>query len=83
MSGIVTLCKPDGLANMYNRAGGGGTTKHRKDKIREKNMKLDENRSKRIEKEKTAKEEGGSKQEDANVGGIHPSRLARNPNLAR
>lgn len=70
---------------MENSAGGGGKTKFRKDKIREKNKKLDENRSKRIEKEKTAKVEGGSgggAQREQNVGGIHPSRLARNPGLS-
>lgn len=68
------------------RAGGGGKTQHRKDKIREKNIKLDENRAKRIEREKNAKTEnaagGGASQaqqsssmEDA----IHPSRRARVP----
>lgn len=57
------------------RAGGGGKTKFRKDKIREKNKKLDENRTKRIEKERVAKSEGAGGREDAS--GIHPSRLAR------
>ncbi|KAK2590756.1 hypothetical protein QQS21_011568 [Conoideocrella luteorostrata] len=78
--------------NVELTAGGGGKTKFRQDKIREKNKKLDENRSKRIEKERTAKLEGGGwKKENAAAegyghgggdGGIHPSRLARNPMLA-
>ncbi|GAB0138335.1 hypothetical protein EsDP_00006571 [Epichloe bromicola] len=74
--------------NVELTAGGGGGTKFRKDKIREKNKKLDENRSKRIEKEKAAKVEGGgaAKEErdgDGREGGIHPSRLAMNPSLAK
>jgi nucleolar protein 6 len=54
----------------------------------EKNKKLDENRAKRIEKEKTAKEENQGK-EGTKAGGsrpgmdIHPSRLALLPNLSR
>lgn len=66
-----------------NSAGGGGKTQHRKDKIREKNQKLDENRAKRIEKEKTAKaENGGSsaqEQQSSMEDAIHPSRRARVP----
>ncbi|CAI6094105.1 unnamed protein product [Clonostachys chloroleuca] len=65
--------------NVELTAGGGGKNKNRHDKIREKNLKLDENRSKRIEKEKVAKEEnrqsGDHNMEDA----IHPSRRARVP----
>lgn len=70
-----------------NSAGGGGSTKFRKDKIREKNVKLDENRAKRIDKEKTAKQQGagekkGRQGKEAGVEvGVHPSRLARNPGL--
>lgn len=63
-----------------NSAGGGGKSQGRQGKILEKNKKLDENRAKRIEKEKVAKEEN-----QGNGGGnnarmdIHPSRLARLP----
>ena len=65
-----------------NSAGGGGKTKQRQQKIKDKNKKLDENRAKRIEREKNPKQEngagaakGGSHQEDS----IHPSRRARVP----
>lgn len=64
----------------FLRAGGGGKTKFRKDKIREKNQKLDENRAKRIERERAAKEESGGQREEGSAG-IHPSRLARIPGL--
>ncbi|KAG5956770.1 hypothetical protein E4U57_002287 [Claviceps arundinis] len=73
--------------NVELTAGGGGSTKFRKDKIREKNVKLDENRAKRIDKEKTAKQQSGGEKKgrqgkDAGVeAGVHPSRLARNPGL--
>lgn len=66
---------------MCDSAGGGGKTKQRQEKIKEKNRKLDENRTKRIEREKVAKEESkGSPahMEDA----IHPSRRARVPGNA-
>ncbi|KAK9442953.1 RNA binding protein [Metarhizium brunneum] len=66
--------------NVELTAGGGGKTKFRKDKILEKNQKLDENRAKRIEKERAAKEEGGGQREEGSAG-IHPSRLARIPGL--
>ncbi|TWU74628.1 hypothetical protein ED733_002347 [Metarhizium rileyi] len=68
--------------NIELTAGGGGGTKFRRDKIRDKNKKLDENRSRRIEKEKAAKgvSAGGASREESS-GGIHPSRLARNPGL--
>lgn len=72
-------------------AGGGGGTQFRKDKIREKNIKLDENRAKRIDKEKNEKsakqnQQGGGEDKAKQggggmTGGIHPSRLARNPGL--
>ncbi|KAG5991528.1 hypothetical protein E4U52_003555 [Claviceps spartinae] len=74
--------------NVELTAGGGGSTKFRKDKIREKNVKLDENRAKRIDKEKTAKQQGGGEKKgrqgkEAGVEvGVHPSRLARNPGLS-
>ncbi|KAG5943010.1 hypothetical protein E4U59_000740 [Claviceps monticola] len=73
--------------NVELTAGGGGSTKFRKEKIREKNVKLDENRAKRIDKEKTAKQQGGGEKKgrqgkEAGVEvGVHPSRLARNPGL--
>ncbi|KAG6073926.1 hypothetical protein E4U16_004329 [Claviceps sp. LM84 group G4] len=73
--------------NVELTAGGGGSTKFRKDKIREKNVKLDENRAKRIDKEKTAKQQGGGEKKgrqgkEAGLEvGVHPSRLARNPGL--
>lgn len=69
-----------------NRAGGGGKTKQRQDKIREKNKKLDVNRAKRIEKEKTAKEEGkagngqaAQKPAPSVEDSVHPSRRGRVP----
>ncbi|KAH6607286.1 hypothetical protein Trco_003599 [Trichoderma cornu-damae] len=68
-------------------AGGGGKSKGRQDKIMEKNKKLDENRAKRIEREKTDKDESQAKDGDqANAQPrmeIHPSRLARLPGLGR
>ncbi|GAO14850.1 uncharacterized protein UV8b_04090 [Ustilaginoidea virens] len=71
--------------NVELTAGGGGKTKHRQDRITEKNKKLDENRARRIEKEKAAKQHGGraGEAQDQSPGEIHPSRLARNPRLAR
>ena len=64
-------------AEILNSAGGGGKNQNRTEKIVEKNRKLDENRAKRIEKEKTAKAESNSQQhmEDS----IHPSRRGRVP----
>ncbi|KAG5983277.1 hypothetical protein E4U55_000355 [Claviceps digitariae] len=81
--------------NVELTAGGGGSTQFRKDKIRDKNFKLDENRAKRIDKEKNdkqakqqgaqgggaAKTEQGQGRRDGMAGGIHPSRLARTPGL--
>ncbi|KAG5974088.1 hypothetical protein E4U58_003688 [Claviceps cyperi] len=74
--------------NVELTAGGGGSTKFRKDKIREKNVKLDENRAKRIEKEKMTKQQQGGGEKKGRQGkeagvevGVHPSRLARNPGL--
>ena len=71
------------LADMHglnNSAGGGGKTKQRREKIKAKNKKLEENRAKRISKEKAAKDEASSPaatqhMEDA----VHPSRRARIP----
>ncbi|KAG6038539.1 hypothetical protein E4U41_004107 [Claviceps citrina] len=74
--------------NVELTAGGGGSTQFRKDKIRQKNNKLDENRAKRIDKEnnaKSAKQQGKKQPGGGGAGpapaGIHPSRLARNPGL--
>lgn len=67
-----------------SRAGGGGKTKQRQEKIRAKNEKLDENRAKRIDREKMAKKEGAGGEDKAQSnGGIHPSRLARLPGLGQ
>ncbi|CCT69812.1 related to potato small nuclear ribonucleoprotein U2B and human splicing factor homolog [Fusarium fujikuroi] len=67
--------------NVELTAGGGGKTKQRQDKIKEKNRKLDENRAKRIERERTAKEENKGKGDTRKAGedGIHPSRRAHIP----
>ncbi|KAL6836167.1 hypothetical protein J3E69DRAFT_320702 [Trichoderma sp. SZMC 28015] len=69
--------------NVELTAGGGGKSQGRQDKINEKNKKLDENRAKRIEKEKTAKEENqtNGKSSGPSRMDIHPSRLARLPGL--
>ncbi|KAL7938333.1 hypothetical protein V8C35DRAFT_291697 [Trichoderma chlorosporum] len=65
--------------NVELTAGGGGKGQGRQDKIMEKNKKLDENRAKRIEKEKTAKEENQTNGKPNARMDIHPSRLARLP----
>ncbi|KAK4229963.1 hypothetical protein QBC38DRAFT_358136 [Podospora fimiseda] len=72
--------------NVELTAGGGGKTKQRTEKIREKNAKLNEERANRMKKEEAAKLEkakakGGEngeqqQQQENNNGGIHPSRLA-------
>ncbi|PHH71228.1 hypothetical protein CDD80_5425 [Ophiocordyceps camponoti-rufipedis] len=69
--------------NVELTAGGGGKTQFRKEKIREKNQKLDENRARRIQKEMEGKDgavASGTGQQ-AMGDSIHPSRLARNPRL--
>ncbi|ATY62585.1 RNA binding [Cordyceps militaris] len=69
--------------NVELTAGGGGTSENRAEKIREKNRKLDENRTKRIDKEKTTKAEAkgdsGTKeeQEEHMDEQVHPSRRAQ------
>ncbi|KAF4967423.1 hypothetical protein FZEAL_10531, partial [Fusarium zealandicum] len=72
--------------NVELTAGGGGKTKQRQEKIKEKNRKLDENRTKRIERERVAKEEskangnakpGNQKPQQQSSDGIHPSRRGR------
>ncbi|KAF9773387.1 hypothetical protein IL306_008827 [Fusarium sp. DS 682] len=67
--------------NVELTAGGGGKTKQRQDKIKEKNRKLNENRAKRIERERVAKEESKGKGDTRQAGedGIHPSRRAHIP----
>ncbi|KAF4914843.1 putative RNA-binding protein [Colletotrichum viniferum] len=72
----------DGLSparriNLELSAGGGGKSKFRREKIKSRNVQLDENRVKRMQKEEEYKKqrmsEGGSNtQQDS----IHPSRLA-------
>ncbi|KAG5664343.1 hypothetical protein KAF25_008077 [Fusarium avenaceum] len=71
--------------NVELTAGGGGKTKKRQDKIKEKNQKLNENRTKRIEREKIAKDEnkGSGDTRQAGADGIHPSRRAHVPGNAR
>ncbi|KAM0355717.1 hypothetical protein ACHAPU_000103 [Fusarium lateritium] len=71
--------------NVELTAGGGGKTKKRQDKIKEKNQKLNENRTKRIEREKTAKDEnkGNGDTRQAGADGVHPSRRAHIPGDAR
>jgi len=74
---------PPRRINVELTAGGGGKTKQRQEKIREKNRKLDENRSKRIEKEKNVKVEKKQEQHSNPMeGSMHPSRMARTPGLA-
>ncbi|KAH6874891.1 hypothetical protein B0T10DRAFT_199856 [Thelonectria olida] len=76
---------PPRRINVELTAGGGGKTKKRKDKIIEKNRKLDENRTKRIDREKNAKEENkgngnsATAQQQHMEDSIHPSRRARVP----
>lgn len=68
--------------NVELTAGGGGKTKQRQEKIKEKNVKLNENRAKRIERERIAKEESSKANADrrpAGDDGIHPSRRAHIP----
>ncbi|KAI8683220.1 hypothetical protein LRP88_04806 [Fusarium phalaenopsidis] len=70
--------------NVELTAGGGGKTKRRQEKIQEKNRKLDENRTKRIQREKNAKEEAraNTDQEQHMEDAIHPSRRGRVPGNA-
>jgi hypothetical protein len=72
------------LTPLCNSAGGGGKTKRRQEKIQEKNRKLDENRTKRIQREKNAKEEAraNTDQEQHMEDAIHPSRRGRVPGNA-
>jgi nucleolar protein 6 len=66
--------------NIGYRAGGGGNTKDRRAKIQGKNLKLNEERFRRIqeeEKAKLAKATEGGKTIDESA--IHPSRRGRVP----
>ncbi|ROT41729.1 hypothetical protein SODALDRAFT_331507 [Sodiomyces alkalinus F11] len=60
--------------NVELTAGGGGSKPGRKEKIKQRNEKLAENRTKRIEKEKDGKKANATG-EDQHTG-MHPSRLA-------
>jgi len=63
------------------RAGGGGKTNYRMDKIKKKNEKLNVNRLKRIEREKEEKKLAKTEEATNGSGGMeesmHPSRRAR------
>lgn len=64
------------MADWCHSAGGGGNTKERRQKIKGKNEKLQEQRVRKIqedEKTKFEKREGAAMDESA----IHPSRRAR------
>ncbi|KAJ4147519.1 hypothetical protein LMH87_002031 [Akanthomyces muscarius] len=75
--------------NVELSAGGGGKGDNRSEKIRQKNIKLEENRAKRIEKEKTGKTGAAAATEGKGESGtveeqqehmdeqIHPSRRAQ------
>lgn len=68
--------------NSGNSAGGGGNSSSRKEKIMQKNIKLDENRAKRIDKEKEEKAAGKTdgtveEQQQHMDEQIHPSRRAQ------
>lgn len=85
----INLLGKQCLANPpLNSAGGGGKTKRRQEKIQEKNRKLNENRTKRIEREKNAKEESrangnaNQQQQQHLEDAIHPSRRGRVPGNA-
>jgi len=67
---------------MFLRAGGGGKSKERKDRILAKNQKLKEQRSRRAKTEKEGKAEKTKSKEAAEEvqNGVHPSRRGRVPN---
>jgi nucleolar protein 6 len=70
----------DSTVYVYS-AGGGGKTDARKEKIKQKNAKLNEERANRMHKEEQAKKEkeGGKTQEQRDEEAIHPSRRGRVP----
>jgi nucleolar protein 6 len=61
-------------ANSCDSAGGGGKSKTRKNKIKEKNEKLTEERAK-IAKENGKKKQPQNGKANEELSGIHPSRL--------
>ncbi|KXJ93705.1 hypothetical protein Micbo1qcDRAFT_158560 [Microdochium bolleyi] len=71
--------------NVELTAGGGGNTAARKDKIKQKNVKLNEQRIRRMEAEEKAKHErrsngapnSGGPQQETGGDGVHPSRRGR------
>ncbi|KAK4117440.1 hypothetical protein N656DRAFT_773565 [Canariomyces notabilis] len=78
---------PPRRINVELTAGGGGKTAARRDKIKEKNAKLNEERAQRIKKEKEKEKgeaagndtHGGKTQEQRDEEAIHPSRRSRVP----
>ena len=77
----IRILLADRVVFMLNSAGGGGNTKERKEKIKSKNEKLNEERARRIHEEakaKAEKREGGTVDESS----IHPSRRTRVPGAA-
>lgn len=60
----------------WRRAGGGGNTEHRKQKIKTKNEKLNEDRKRYAERKKEY-EEKAKVLKDQGHGSIHPSRMAQ------
>ncbi|KAL2261596.1 hypothetical protein VTK26DRAFT_3805 [Humicola hyalothermophila] len=65
--------------NVELTAGGGGKTAARRDKIKQKNAKLNEERAQRLKKEEEAKQARVKTQEEREEDAIHPSRRARVP----
>lgn len=61
------------LTDFKYSAGGGGNTQDRRNKIEEKNSKLNEQRIRRLQEEEKAKWEK-KKDQPADASGIHPSR---------
>ena len=61
----------------FNSAGGGGNTKERREKIKEKNVKLNDQRVRRIQVEEKVKWEKKQDAGGADESGIHPSRRGR------
>lgn len=60
-------------------AGGGGKTAKRREKIKQKNAKLNEERAQRMKKEAAAKEERARTQAQRDEDAVHPSRRGRVP----
>lgn len=64
--------------NVELTAGGGGNKSNRTEKIKQRNAKLAENRTKRIEKENKEKKTNTTGEDtSASTEGVHPSRLAQ------